>query len=264
VERSIIELHTFRLDLEYDGSEFQGWQLQPNVRTVQGSIEQALATLFGEAVIVHGAGRTDAGVHALGQVAHFRTSLSRSPSTILRALNALLPDDIRIRDVSIASSDFHARFSARWRAYRYRIALRPIALMRHTAWWHSKHLEICPMQDAADYILGDHCFRTFAHHNELEKHYLSTCYRAEWREQGPYLDFYIEANRFLHGMVRFLVGTIVDIGRGKIDVEIFRKMLAAEDVALAGPKAPARGLTLMSVGYKPWQAGKTDGNWYGE
>jgi len=250
----VVRVVSYRLDLEYDGTRFSGWQLQPDQRTVQGVIEAAILELFGEDVNVFAAGRTDAGVHATGQVAHFRVNRGRPPEVVLRALNAKLPPDVRIHAVSVVPPEFHARFSAKWRAYSYRIALRSLAIGRQYAWICPYRLDLEAMQHAASLILGDHCFQSFSHPSEGETHYLSTVHLAQWRDRESVYEFHIEANRFLHGMVRLLVGTIVGVGRGKIGADRISEILAARDVTRAGPKAPACGLTLVNVGYKPWPA----------
>ena len=245
---------TYRLDLEYDGTRFSGWQIQDGERTVQGVIETVLARLFSDSTRVSAAGRTDAGVHATGQVAHFRALPHRSAETVRLALNANLPADVRVKTVTITDAAFHARFGARWRAYRYRIALEPLAMGRDYCWICPYRIEkLDEMQRAAELILGDHCFESFAHQNETEKHYLSTVYRSAWTKDGPYLDYRIEANRFLHGMVRLLVGTFIRVGRGKTGAGDVLEILNARDVRLAGPKAAASGLTLTAVGYEPWR-----------
>jgi tRNA pseudouridine38-40 synthase len=246
------ELLTYRLDLEYDGTDFQGWQQQPDVRTVQESIESAVQQLFGVKIPVIGAGRTDAGVHATGQVAHFRTVHERSLKTVYQALNAILPRDIRVTAATFAQPDFHARFSAQWRSYRYRIAKIPIALGRSYCWTCPHPVDVQRMKEAAAFILGNQQFRSFAHARDEEIHYLSSVYRADWSETDRYCEFVVEANRFLHGMVRLLVGTFVDVGRGKIDPARMLEILQAQDIRQAGPKAPACGLTLTAVHYEPW------------
>jgi tRNA pseudouridine38-40 synthase len=243
---------TYRLEIEYDGTDFRGWQIQPGERTVQECFEMAVQRLFHEASSVMAAGRTDAGVHAAGQIAHFRVHLFRAPETVFRALNAMLPDDVRVKAVSLAEPDFHARYSACWRAYRYRIAGRPLAMGRSYCWRYPHRLKLQAMQDATQHILGQHQFKSFAHPSDKEKHYLSNVFRADWLENDEYLDFHIEANRFLHGMVRLLVGTFVSIGRGQYEPDCLLEMLEAADIRYSGPKAPACGLTLMAVGYEPW------------
>lgn len=244
---------TYRLDLEYDGTRFSGWQVQDGERTVQGVIEKVLPGLFTDFTRVNAAGRTDAGVHAAAQVAHFRALPNRPPESVRRALNANLPPDVRIKFVQLADADFHARFSARWRGYRYRIALEPVAVGRDYCWICPYRIEeFAEMQQAAECILGDHAFRSFAHRNEEEPHYLSTVHKSRWTQNGAALEYCIEANRFLHGMVRLLVGTFVRVGRGKISAGDIVDILKANDIRLAGPKAPASGLTLTAVGYSPW------------
>lgn len=243
----------YRLDLEYDGTNFSGWQVQDNERTVQGVIEDTLNRLFVRCSRVGAAGRTDAGVHASGQVAHFQASPFREPETVRSALNANLPHDVRIHAVSVVDASFHSRFSAKWRGYRYRIALKPIAIGRDYCWICQHRIShFNAMQQAAHIILGNHRFRGFAHESANESHYLSTVFRSEWISDGVNLDYQIEANRFLHGMVRFLVGTMVNVGRGKTAITDMHDLLRSEDVTKAGPKAPASGLTLTSVGYRPW------------
>lgn len=247
-----MDLTTYRLTVEYDGTNFAGWQIQPDVRTVQQCMEDAVQVLFQEQADVIAAGRTDAGVHATGQVVHFRAANIRSPHVVLHGLNANLPADIRVRSAETAESDFHARFSAKWRGYVYRIATSPVAVTRSYCWQSPFDLNVDLMRAASERILGSHNFRAFAHESENETHYLSDVFRAEWVESDRYLALYIEANRFLHGMVRLLVGTLVNVGRCKSEPEAIRQILETEDVRNAGPKAPPTGLTLVKVGYRPW------------
>ena len=164
---------TYRLNLQYDGTEFAGWQLQPDVRTVQRCLEDAIEILFQERATVLSAGRTDAGVHATGQVAHVRTAVYREPRAVLFGLNANLPADIRIQQVTIAGDLFHARFSGRWRGYVYRIARRPMAVGRAYFWQCPFDLNVPAMRLAAKSILGSQSFRAFAHESPREEHYLS-------------------------------------------------------------------------------------------
>jgi len=243
---------TYRLDLEYDGTNFSGWQYQPGERTVQGVLENAVVRLFPDSTRISAAGRTDAGVHATGQVAHFRSTGLREPGTVHKALNALLPADLCVIGVRMEDPAFHARFSAKWRGYSYKIARKPLAIGRAFCWQYCHRLNVAEMQSAARMILGDHCFLSFAHESEKERHYLSSVYHSEWQENDQYLIYCIEANRFLHGMVRFLVGTFVSIGRGKFGAEQIQTILRAQDVRLAGAKVPAQGLTLTVVGYENW------------
>ena len=246
------ERQTYRLVIEYDGTDFRGWQLQKSGRTVQGCFEEAIFKLFGERVRVSSAGRTDAGVHASGQVVHFRVQNPRSIDIVFKALNCLLPPDVRVLKVELSKESFHSRFSACWRGYEYRIAKSPMAIGRQYCWWGQSGLDLDLMRSASGYCFGTHNFRSFAHPNPKEKHYLSTVYRQEWFETDKYYTFQIDANRFLHGMVRFLVGTFVDVSRGRIDPMQIPEILEAQDVRRAGQKAPSFGLVLRVVGYSPW------------
>lgn len=243
---------TYRLDLEYDGTDFAGWQIQPGRRTVQSCLEEAVVGLFGRKASVIGSGRTDAGVHAKGQVAHFRVPPLRPPEVVLAALNSRLPEDIRVRKAAYQPKTFHARYSARWRGYGYRIALKPLAVGRQYCWHCTSRLDVEAMQNSTRFLLGSHNFRTFAHFSEKERHYLSTVYRAEWSGTEDLLEFRIEANRFLHGMIRFLVGAMIEVGRGKAAVDSLRDLISARNVEAAPPKVPPQGLTLLKVGYLPW------------
>ncbi len=247
-----LDLNCYRLTVEYDGTEFSGWQIQPDQRTVQKAIEDAVRVLFQESSNVSAAGRTDAGVHATGQVIHFRTQTYRSPHVVVLGLNANLPPDVRVKTAEIVERDFHARFSAKWRSYVYRIACTPIAVTRLYCWQCPFDLNVGAMQTAAQHIVGSHDFRAYAHEMEKETHYLCNVYRAEWAANNGRLEFRIEANRFLHGMVRLLVGTFVNIGRGKLPPDGLREILESRDIRQAGPKAPPTGLTLEAVGYRAW------------
>ncbi len=253
-------LYTYRLDLEYDGTDYAGWQLQEEVRTVQGVVEASVFALFQEECRVHAGGRTDAGVHASGQVAHFRAAKHRDPASVKRALNAILPYDVRVRDVTLVGHEFHSRFSAKWRGYEYRIAREPIAVGRQYAWYCPRRLDLTALNLAAGSVVGTHRFRSFSHYNPDERHYLSDVYDAKWNVSNDSLIFHIEANRFLHGMVRLLVGTFVWAGSGKIDPGSIPQILAAQDIAHAGPKAPACGLNLKVIGYAPWPQVAQPGN----
>jgi tRNA pseudouridine38-40 synthase len=243
---------TYRLDLEYDGTDFAGWQWQPEKRTVQGCLEYAVEVLFQERATVLSAGRTDAGVHATGQVAHVRTASYREPRAVLFGLNSNLPPDVRIQSATVVDRFFHARHSAMWRGYVYRIAPRPLAVGRAYCWQCSFPLNLDTMREAAPHLLGSHSFRAFAHATAKESHYLSDVYRVDWIEREPFVELHIEANRFLHGMVRLLVGTFVAIGRAKMEPRAMAEIIASQDIRQSGQKAPASGLTLVKVGYHDW------------
>jgi tRNA pseudouridine38-40 synthase len=239
----------FRLLIEYDGTEYAGWQVQLEKETVQGTIEQALNILLKQATTVVGAGRTDAGVHARGQVAHFDSNVEISPRRLQNSLNGILKKTIRIRNVETCENTFHARYSAKSRTYHYQISRTPRALYRHLVWYISYNLDIPRMQQAADMITGTHDFQAFCRSISDVNNYLCTVYISRWQHREDILLFEISANRFLHGMVRALVGTFVDIGRGKTTLDFFKHILKKHDRKLAGQSAPACGLILEKVEY---------------
>jgi len=244
-------MHTVKLVLEYDGRDFAGWQVQPGKRTVQGEIEKALANLLGGRVALSGAGRTDAGVHAKGQVASFQTSSQRSPEVILRALNSGKERDLAVREVRALGEDseFHARFSAKSRLYEYRIIQGRSPLRRRYAWEVTYPLNLARMRQAARCLLKKHDFTSFSSAKAEVKTRVCIVKEAVWQEQGEELVFRIEANRFLQAMVRSLVGTMVDIGRGRFKPTDMQRILSARDRSLAGKTAPPQGLCLMRVKY---------------
>lgn len=214
---------------------------------MQAELETALGTICREAIRLVGAGRTDAGVHATGQVISFHSATDEDPASIRRGVNALLPADIAIRDVETASEDFHARYSATGRTYEYRIRNAPqrAPLERHREHWLSQPLDLDAVRSAAALLPGRRDLSSFAIGAGGER----TIRRAEWREDGSLLRFEIEADGFLRGVVRGIVGTLIDVGRGRTTVERFAEIVAARDRSRAGPSAPALGLCLVDVSY---------------
>ena len=214
---------------------------------MQGEIERALAEICAEPIRITGAGRTDAGVHATGQVIDFRTASALDGEAIERGVNALLSKDIAISDVEAASEDFHSRFSATGRTYEYRIRR---SRTRDPREWRKEHwlpgsLDVAAMKDASGSLIGRHDFAAFAAGVSGER----TVRRAEWSEAGELLRFEIEAEAFLRGMVRGIVGTLLWVGRGKIGVDRFAEVVRSRDRTQAGPSAPAQGLCLIRVEY---------------
>lgn len=239
-----------RIDLEYDGTDFVGWQEQAQGRTVQGELQRALRSLLQEEVTPVGSGRTDAGTHARGQVAHIQTATALPLDKVLRGLNALLPDDIAARRVITVPDAFHARYSARGKRYRYRVSTIRPALERQRVWPIYAPLDTEPMVVAARRLLGTHDFRAFCKADPEPDHYTCHIDEAEWRQQGPELVFDIEGNRFLRHMVRILVGTFVDIGRGRLSDVDFAALLQSDGQRQqAGQTAPSTGLCLLKVRY---------------
>jgi tRNA pseudouridine38-40 synthase len=238
-----------KLVLEYDGTDFCGWQIQPQVRTVQGVLEAALTGLLQHFVRVTVAGRTDTGVHAMGQVANFVTTSHLPISTLLRGGNALLPRDVRIVDCEQVATEFHSRFSAKARSYQYRICQYPRAVGRQYAWHVYHHVSIESMQEACFFLLGENDFTSFCQATSQLDHHRCFVHSANWCKDEKDLIFEITANRFVHNMIRILVGTFIEIGRGKWSPQEMQSILQGMDRRLAGPTAPAKGLTFMQVTY---------------
>lgn len=243
-----------QLVLQYDGARFSGWQRQPDDRTVQGVLEEALERLCQTHIPVLGAGRTDAGVHALGQAAGVRVAEKWAPATLRRALNAVLPDDVWIKAAYAMRDDFHARYSAVARSYRYLVgtddeANSPFRKNRELV--YTAPLDIDALARAAAELQGEHCFRAFAVKGtapEGDDHRCDVS-RVEWIERDGGLAFIIRANRFLHHMVRFLAGTMLDIGSGRRDPGIISELLASGENKGVSPPAPAHALYLERVEY---------------
>ena len=245
---------TVQLVLHYDGSAFAGWQRQPKERTVQGELEQVLTRLTGSHVAALGAGRTDAGVHARGQAVGVRVPERWSAANLRRALNALLPRDIWVAAAHEMRPDFHARYSALARRYSYYVGTDEESrspFRRHTEWPYARALDRALLDNATLSLPGDHCFIAFAVRGtapERDDH-RCTVYSAQWRERAGGLVFEIEANRFLHHMVRFLVGTLVEIAAHKRSPDTFERLIVATTNDDVSPPAPAHGLFLDRVTY---------------
>jgi tRNA pseudouridine38-40 synthase len=252
---------SYRLEIEYDGTDFLGWQIQRNGRTVQGELEKALETLFGGPTRAVAAGRTDAGVHATGQVVHFHSERHRSAETVQRALNALLPKDIYVKDAALVSPDFHARFHAQWRRYKYVLATRPSALWRRFSWCPRFDYDFELVKNATPALHGRHDFAAFRLTGSDTVRSVCEVLGVQWVETEGLRIFDIVADRFLRGMVRLLVGTLLEIGRKRFEPGAIPIILEARRLDRAGPQAPPQGLTLVEVGYSPWRGffGQDDG-----
>ena len=246
-------LQTFRLIIEYDGSAFHGWQRQKKDRTVQETIENALAVMTREKVTVIGSGRTDAGVHALGQVAGFKIRSRQDARIFLNGLNSLLPDDVVVHACDPMPDTFHARFDVASKRYRYHILNRPIApaIGRQFVWHIRKPLDTAAMTNAAMVILGTHDFKAFEGTGSPRDHSIRTVTDSTIKATGDgNLTYDIQANGFLRFMVRNIVGTLVDVGVGKIDKQDVQAILQSKDRSRAGATAPPQGLFLMDVTYE--------------
>ena len=245
-------MRTLKLTLAYDGTRFVGWQRQAEGESIQGVLEDALARFEGAPVTVHGAGRTDAGVHALGQVASVRVTCTHDVATLTRALNAQLPGDVRVLSVEEAVPDFHARFSAKAKTYRYVIRNAPMATPFERAYvWHlPEPLNVESMQRAAALLIGTHDFAAFQSVGTETPGSVRTIVRSGVLQPEPSLLAYqVTGEGFLRYMVRALTGTLVEIGRGWREPDSIQSLLANGRRAEAGPTAPPHGLFLVSVDY---------------
>jgi tRNA pseudouridine38-40 synthase len=242
---------TVKLILEYDGSRYAGWQRQPDQPTIQEAVETALFQLTQESVSVIGAGRTDSGVHAVGQVASFRIGRQWTPREWIRGLNARLPDDVAVRSAALMPDDFHARYAARGKLYEYRILNRPErpALDRAYLWHVHKPLDPSAMERATSYLLGSHDFSSFEGTLTDNEDPVCDLRQLSLTKQDDTIRVFAYADRFLKHMVRAIVGTLVEVGHGKRAPDSMKTILAAKDRTAAGRTAPPHGLFLMRVDY---------------
>lgn len=241
----------YKLTIEYEGTRYCGWQRQPNEPSVQAEVEQALAVALRAETSVTASGRTDAGVHALAQVAHFDTISDIDEFRLIGSLNGLLPRDIAVRGLCRIHDSFHARYDATARTYGYYVSTLPVALDRSRRVTIPADTDFDLMNRAANTLIGRNDFSTFCRTQSETKNRVCTVRTAAWRAENRTGDFrfLIEADRFLHGMVRAIVGTLFEVSRGKRTPESLATVLAERDRRLAGPAAPSRGLVLEHVAY---------------
>jgi tRNA pseudouridine38-40 synthase len=246
--------------VEYDGADFHGWAAQPGRRTVEAELAGALSTVLRQPVKLTVAGRTDAGVHASGQVVHFDAETDLEPGRISYSASAVLPKDAALRRCVVAPDGFDARRDATSRSYEYRVLDAPIRspLERHRAVHVPKPLDLGVLREAAALVLGEHDFRAFTPTETHHVRFRRVVSESRWEKDGALLVYRVCANSFLYGMVRALVGTMLEVARGRYDLAGFERSLRGAERSEAGPAAPARGLTLVGVGY-----GDTD-LWGGE
>jgi tRNA pseudouridine38-40 synthase len=243
--------HYYKLIIEYDGTLYHGWQKQPHHTTIQANIENALSCLTQETIKIIGAGRTDAGVHALGQVAHFQLNRSIAPATLLRGINALLPCDIVVKEVKAVDSAFHARYGARRKTYRYFIYNSVVRSpwKRKTSWQFGLPLDISKMRKAAQSLIGTHDFSSFCATDNDAKNHIVDFLKISISKKENQIQITLTANRFLRYMVRNIVGLLVEIGQGRRNAHAIAPILEGKDRNLAGRTAPPHGLFLMEVKY---------------
>ena len=240
-------MRNFKLVLEYDGTDFHGWQRQPGLRTVQGVLEEAVEAIVGKNVPVYGAGRTDAGVHALGQVANVTVNTRLSPVELGKAIASKLPEDVHVYLVEEVDRKFHARFSATSRRYVYYIRTEPTAIWRRVAHVVTHPLDIESMKAAASELLGEKDFTSFTPTRSLDVPPVCNVLRADVEQVDEIVSVTLAADHFLHHMVRVVTGTLLDIGRGKHPPEHMHDVLCRKDRAAAGPTIPPNGLFLVEV-----------------
>jgi len=250
-------MRNIRLLLAYDGSEFSGWQVQPDAPTIQGTLASAIGRVTGEKVLPQGSGRTDAGVHALGQVATFPTESPIPAANLVKALNDLLPPSIRVLEACEAAAEYHARKSARSKTYRYRMYRDPICppFLARYVWHYPFPLDENAMQQAARLVIGEHDFISFAAvdpergHDDETISNVRRIFVSTWKRAGAELIYTVQGSGFLHHMVRNLVGTFVLVGKTTLKPENIDEILQARNRTAAGATAPASGLYLVNVDY---------------
>jgi tRNA pseudouridine38-40 synthase len=251
-------MQNIKLTIAYDGSDFHGWQFQPEIPTIQGSLEQALQKITQERTTIHGASRTDAGVHALGQVAHFKTHSNLGATEIQNGMNAMLPHSIRIVAAEEVSQTFHSRWLAQAKTYRYRIARGPVLLpfdYRH-AFHYPWPLDETAMDAAAAEFTGQHDFTTFAassgsEEDDQERDMVRVIHSSEFRREigRNEIEYVVRGKSFLRYMVRKIVGTLIEVGREKLAPADIPKLFEAKDRARSGPTVPPEGLYLVAIEY---------------
>lgn len=244
-------MKNFKLTIEYDGTDFHGWQAQPGLPTIQSEIQKILCTMTRENIVIHGSGRTDAGVHALAQVAHFHSETRINPSQFQVALNQMLPSGIVIKECRHVHQAFHARFDVIRKTYRYHILNRfiPMAVGRQYH-WHIRHvLDLSAMEKAAEHLLGEQDFKAFEGTGSPRASTVRRIDKACFSRDDERILFEVSANGFLKFMVRNIVGTLVDVGRGKYGPDGIKTILASKDRSQGGATAPPQGLFLVNVEY---------------
>ncbi len=241
----------YKICIAYDGTNYGGWQIQPNRLTIQELLEEKLAILLKKPTKVTGSGRTDAGVHAMAQVANFHHEGPLFPKLFLRSMNALLPPDIRILSIDEVEDSFHARFSAKGKAYHYHLSLTPTILpfVRNFRYHPRGKLDIKKMTEAAPLFIGKHDFTSFANVGSSSENPIKTLRRLDLVQEGDDLILQFEGDGFLYKMVRNIVGALIQVGRGKLEPEEIKQILAAKDRTRASQAAPPQGLFLFRVEY---------------
>jgi len=236
-------------EITYDGTKYNGWQNQANALGVQQVVEETLSKLLHEKISIVGSGRTDTGVHCIQQFFHADIQMKMERQEFLQRLNSFLPKDIAIRDILPVKPEAHARYNARERAYEYHITTRKNPLLVGRAFYFFKKCDISLMNEAAALLVGEHDFTSFSKVKTDVNHFVCTIKKAHWIKQGDLMIFSISANRFLRGMVRAIVGTLLDVGSQKISIKEFQSIIKSKDRKKAGMNVPPEGLYLTQVKY---------------
>ncbi len=240
----------YLIEIEYNGANYSGWQIQPNAKTIEGEIEEAFSRILQTPIDVVGQGRTDAGVHASGQTAHLDLPDDLDIYKLIHGVNGLVGDNIHIKHIEPVGEEFHARFDALTRKYRYTVLDYPSPLLIDQGWYSGNTIKLAELNACAEMLKGEHDFNGFSKFNEENFTTICIVYDAKWVNQPNCVYFEIEANRFLRNMVRRLVGTMMEVSRGKISKDEFSKILNNEMEAPSTYTAPAKGLVLSEVFYK--------------
>ena len=244
-------MNNYKLTIQYDGTDFAGWQMQKNANTIQQSVADAFKILLKKEINLIGSGRTDAGVHAWGQVANFRNEQNIELSKFRYSLNSILPQSINVKKIESVNKSFHARFDAKKRSYLYLIAKEqsPFYLKFSYLYSNINKYDINKLNKLSSLLMGEHDFTSFARKNTETKNKICNIYNIKWRETKDFVFFFVEANRFLHGMVKTLVGTILQTGIKNYDKQILKNILKAKEREAAGKAFPSKGLFLFKVRY---------------
>lgn len=237
------------MELAYKGTCYSGWQIQPNATTVQQTIETALSTILREEISVVGCGRTDAGVHAWQHFAHFNCKEKLDQRKLAYKLNNLLPNDISIHSIRKTHEDAHARFDATSRSYCYQISQQKSPFLFDYCYFTNESLDLSTLNDGAAILIGKHDFQSFSKVKTEVNNFICEVFTASWESRDNLLIFNISANRFLRGMIRTIVGTLLDVGKNKTSLETFKNIIQAKDRTKAGKSVPAKGLFLNTINY---------------
>lgn len=243
-------MNNIKLIIEYDGTNYAGWQQQKKENTIQETLKNAVEKVVNEKIVLHGAGRTDAGVHAIGQVANFKTKSTIPPSRLVHAINYYLPNDIVVKSARKVPDVFHSRYSAKSKVYRYTILNNTTAgaIDRNFCYYYNMNLNIEQMQKASKILIGEHDFSTFKSKSNIINN-VRTIKKLEIKKKGKYLFITVEANGFLYKMVRSIVGTLLEVGKDKMTIKEFKKVFKSKDRSSAGATVPSKGLCLLQVKY---------------